>query len=262
MGKLYYEIGLTDEDSESFVHADNSALEKLSYTLKRQEPRIEKATLVWEFLDTPVVRGVIDAWEKTIRIPHLLMNNVRSNPTSMHTDYTDTKLEWNYINLVPLQDFQSYHLTISDAELIETNDHAQFGVLYMDYNQSMDNDSYDWQASWRYALDHDTIKHLREGPPTMKAVPAFHANFSLMKSRLVNTEMSQRNKMFLERKRNDLDAYGYVATDPRCKIGSYRLGNLVTDPTDANAALAKFKYPCRHSIVSEEVRNTRDKKSG
>lgn len=259
MSKLYYELGLTSESSEYFIHTQYSEDSDLNYNLRKQLPKLEQATLVWEFIDTPVTRAIIDAWEAMIRAPHLLMNWHHTSPTELHPDYTNSLLKWEYTNLVPLPGFDFYQLTVDDAELIEVNDFNQFGVLYMDYNSSVVGEKHDRRSGWRWALDNEKIEHLLPGPPKMLAVPSFHANFALREQVAPITTMSAGQKMWMTRKQADLDPLGYVVGDPRCKIGSYRVANLVTDPGDAVRIVSTYKYLCRHSIVSEEVKNSREK---
>jgi len=254
MSKIYYEVGLTDEDSEFFIRSKNNKEgENISYNLKKQQPEIEKAKLVWELLDTPVVRGILDAWEQTIRVPHLLMchNDIQTN--TFDPEYQDHRMMWEYINLVPMQGFDPYELTMEDAELIEVGSSSPFGALYLDYGASSKSSQGDYNSSWRYAVDNNDIDNLRKGPVQMWAVPVFRSYLVLQYEGRVSYDMSAGTKMWMDRKENKLTPLGYYPEDPRCKVGAYRIGNLITPPVEAVEIAAKYKYMCRHSIISEEL---------
>ena len=254
MSKIYYEIGLTDEDSEFFVRSKNHKDDvNISYNLKKQLPDLEKGKLVWELKDTPVVRGILDAWEQTIRVPHLLMCHNDITVNNFDPDYRDHRLMWEYINLVPMQGFEPYELTVEDAEMLEVGNTTPFGALFLDYGASSKSSQGDYNTSWRYAVDTEDLDNLRKGPVQMWSVPVFRTSMVLQYEARVSYELSPGMKMWMQRKHLKLDPLGYYPEDPRCKIGSYRIGELVTPPVEAIELIEKYPHMCRHSIVSDKL---------
>ena len=104
MNKIHYEIGFTDELYDGLVVSDDHDSEKnINYNLRVFDTKKEKAKLVWELHDTPVVRAMIDRWEIVIRVPFLLMCSLRKTPNTFLPDLHDLSMQWEYINLLPIK---------------------------------------------------------------------------------------------------------------------------------------------------------------
>ena len=71
------------------------------------------------------------------------------------------------INLVQMQGFEPYELTVEDAEFLEVGNNNPFGALFLDYGASSKSSQGDYNTSWRYAVDTEDLDNLRKGPVQM-----------------------------------------------------------------------------------------------
>lgn len=262
MGKIFYEVGFTDELYDGLVPGDNHNGESnFNYNLRKAATKKEKSKLTWELYDTPIVRAMIDRWEHVIRSPHLLMCSLDKRPNHHLDDENDLTLRWEYINLVPIK-HTAYVLTKDDAESMEVT-HMQFGELYLPYYGMIRNSQSEYSTHWQYTVDKQNMDHLEEGPVILEALPMFDVKLNLEKPFNTITDMRPYLKNWMSGNQEVLSKLGYFNTDPRCKIGNIPVGKLLNDPNDARVIVNSNNYMCRHSIISEDMHkkanNTVDK---
>lgn len=258
MNKIHYEIGFTDEIYDGLVPSDmHNGETNFNYNLRVSDTKKEKEKLVWEMHDTPVARAMIDRWEYTIRSPFLLMCSLNKQPNHHLSDENDLTINWEYINLIPLKR-EIYELTKEDAAQIEISQ-PQFGDLYLPYHSMIQRHYDDQIAHWRGALHNNDLRHLEPGPVVLDAMPGFQCSLNLNRPQSRRTTMRPFDLKWMRDEEDKLAALNYYPTDPLCKVGNIKIGELVTDPLEAREIVDANNYMCRHSIISD-VMHKKEKK--
>ena len=254
MAKLI--LGLTDEDSEYFipndreVNTDERTIESNSYNLYKDDTSIEKATLEWEFFDTPLVSNILDQIDELLVKPHLKIISVVDRKGLAPTLIEKT-IDLEFINLLP--DFSKEYdtLSIEDFEGMVTSGHG-FGCIEFNISKATEIAGLNDINGIMYARDTNDLSSLAPADDYNPAVvPAMTINFELIRPSKLTTTVRDDTIMWYNENKDALDKLGYTLDNPKIKAGRILLARMITPAGDAYNTIHTYSKVCRTTIIRD-----------
>lgn len=261
--KIYFELGLTDQmydglyvdttqDEYAAKRLEKDGVTELRYNVRVMDPDLEKFTIRWELLDNEVTKGAMDAWEKTVRIPHLNMVSWTEWPTVMAPDMKSFEVKMHYKNLIPFRDFEVQNIS-EDSMKSSLRGKSQFGDLYLNKWDAISHLDYDHVETIEYAQNNDNVDTLARGPVEWKTHPVFTAVFQLGQTDKPQYDHHPIFQKFLDDNEEKLIELGHDPKSHSLKYNAYMpVGTLVTDPLEVIKAVETNNIVCRQAIIVEE----------
>lgn len=263
MSRIYFEIGLTDKTYEGLYHdtsqdeyiakrLEEDSVTELRYNVRSMDPDLEKFTVRWELLDNEVTKGVMNAWEHTVQIPHLNMVSWSEWPTVMAPDMKSFEFKMHYKHLIPFKSFEVDDVSEADMKS-SLRGKPQFGELYLNKWDAIGHMDYDHTETIEYAQNQDTVEHLARGPIQWKTAPVFTAQFVLGQTDAPNYHHHPIFQKFLDDNKEQLIELGHDPDSHSLKYNAYMpIGTLITDPMEVINAVEKYNIVCRQAITVED----------
>lgn len=254
MAKLV--LGLTDEDSEYFipndrtVDTDEKTIAVNSYNLYKDDTSIEKATLEWEFFDTPLVTSILDQIDELTVKPHLKIISI-VDTQGLAPTLIEKKIDLEFINLLP--DFSKDYdtLSIEDFEGMVTSGHG-FGCIEYNINKATEIAGINDINGIMYAKETNDLSSLAPADDYNPAVvPAMTINFELVRPSKLTTTVRDDTIMWYNENKEALDKLGYTLDNPKIKAGKILLARMTTPVGDAYNTIHMYSKVCRTTIIRD-----------
>ena len=254
MAKLV--LGLTDEDSEYFipndrtVDVDEKTIAVNSYNLYKDDTSIEKATLEWEFFDTPLVTSILDQIDELTVKPHLKIISI-VDTQGLAPTLIEKKIDLEFINLLP--DFSKDYdtLSIEDFEGMVTSGHG-FGCIEYNISKATEIAGINDINGIMYAKETNDLSSLAPADDYNPAVvPAITINFELVRPSKLTTTVRDDTIMWYNENKEALDKLGYTLDNPKIKAGKILLARMTTPVGDAYNTIHMYSKVCRTTIIRD-----------
>ena len=254
MAKLV--LGLTDEDSEYFipndkiVDTDERTIAINSYNLYKDDTSIEKATIEWEFLDTPLVSNILDQIDELNARPHLKIISI-VDTQGLAPTLIEKKIDLEFINLLP--DFSKDYdtLSIEDFEGMVTSGHG-FGCIEYNIGKATEISGMNDINCVMYAKETNDLSSLAPADDYNPVVtPAMTINFELVRPSKLTTTVRDETIMWYNENKEALDKLGYTLDNPKIKTGKIILARMTTPVNDAYNIIQAYSKVCRTTIIRD-----------
>ena len=254
MAKLV--LGMTDEDSEYFisndrnVDVDERTLSVNSYNLYKDDTSIEKATLEWEFLDTPLISNILDQIDDLTVKPHLKIISVL-DIRGLAPTLVEKRIELEFINLLP--DFSKDYdaLSIEDFESMVTSGHG-FGCIEFNISKAAEIAGFNDVNGLMYAKENNDFSSLVPADDYNPAIiPSMIINFELVRPSKLTTTVRDETITWYNENKETLDKLGYTLDNPKIKTGKIIIARLTTPANDAYNIIKTYSNVCRTAIIRD-----------
>jgi hypothetical protein len=250
MTKLIFQIGLTDvEDSDAFVYNEGTTISEnnAEYNLYRQTTDIEKDMIEFEIqTQIPAVLKAIDAWEDTIKAPHLTMIGYHKDPSYLHPDYKNTIIDIQFMSLLPYPDDYFSLLTDEDYKHFEIQD-GNFGTIWFNMNMIYEQANVDYETTFNWCYSHDEMENYDKDHGRPVAAPFLRLEFLMAQQR--SKIAHERNlKQFLKDFEQQMEELQIDTSSPAMAIGELPFAKLIGNSREAYMKTQQYSRVCRTSI--------------